>query len=67
MKIFIPTALWGTSPLKKGGVKELISNKTSDSSGMNATSSKLRGGIKGITLLYINKVGASHDAPTRNP
>ena len=41
--------------------------KSSDSFGINATSSKLRGGVEDITLLYINKVGASHDAPTRNP
>ncbi|MBQ3555526.1 MAG: glycosyltransferase family 2 protein [Bacteroidales bacterium] len=46
MKIFIPTALWGTSPLKKGGVKELISNKKSDSTGINTTSSKFRGGVE---------------------
>ncbi|MBQ7361230.1 MAG: hypothetical protein IJW68_01875, partial [Bacteroidaceae bacterium] len=56
---------WIRGSARKGeGVR--IHNKL-DSSGINATSSKLRGGVEDITLLYINKVGASHDAPTRNP
>ena len=36
----------GHLPLKKGGVKKLISNKKSNSSGINATSSKFRGGVE---------------------